>query len=54
MKNNKKLEIKNVVIGLWIALALFGIICFANFAIQSTKSDDVQTSSASESSEILQ
>lgn len=54
MKKNKKLEIKNIVIGLWIALALFGIICFVNFAIQSTKSNDVQTSSFSENSEISQ
>jgi len=51
---NKKIRIKNIVIGLWIAFVLFGFVCFVNFAIQSTKNDDFQTSSASESSEILQ
>ncbi len=41
MKVKKKsFEFKNIFFGLWIAFALFGIICFVSFAIQSTEKTD--------------
>lgn len=53
MKEKKKeIKLKNIVIGLLIALVLFRIICFANFAIQSSGSNKNQADVYSSNSEI--
>lgn len=53
MKEKKKvIKLKNIVIELWIALVLFGIICFANFAIQSSGSNKNQADVSTSNSEI--